>query len=59
MKVGNDHYHSMDFKNLKNFKDSLEKLRNIYGDDKNYLISEKNLENLQEEQFILQEKLAR
>ena len=42
MKVGNDHYHSMDFKNLKNFKDSLEKLRNIYGDDNiNYLISEK------------------
>lgn len=40
--VGNDHYHSMDFKNLKNFKKSLKKLRNIYGGDKkSFLISEK------------------
>ena len=42
-KVGNDHYHSMDFKNLKNLKDNLKKLRNIYGNnEKNFLMSEKN-----------------
>ena len=42
-KIGNDHYHSMDFKNLKNFRESLKKLRIIYGNDKkNFLLSEKN-----------------
>ena len=50
----------MDFKNLKNLKDNLKKLRNIYGNnEKNFLMSEKTQENLLEGLFTLQEKSRR
>ena len=41
--IGNDHYHSMDFKDLKNLNNEIKKLRNIIGNkEKNFLKSEKN-----------------
>lgn len=42
-KIGNDHYHSMDYKNLLNLRNNLKKLRQLYGSDKkDFLASEKN-----------------
>ena len=39
--IGNDHYHSMDFKDLKNLNYEIKKLRNIIGNkEKNFLKSE-------------------
>jgi sialic acid synthase SpsE len=40
--IGNDHYHSMDFKDLKNLNYEIKNLRNIIGNkEKNFLKSEK------------------
>lgn len=42
-KIGNDHYHSMDFRDLKTFKTKIKKLHLIIGDkEKTYLNLEKN-----------------
>ena len=42
-KAGNDHYHSMDFKDLKTIRNKIKNLHQIIGDkEKTYLKSEKN-----------------
>ena len=41
--IGNDHYHSMDYKDLKIIRSKIKNLHEIIGDkEKNYLKSEKN-----------------
>ena len=47
--IGNDHYHSMDYKDLKIIRSKIKNLHEIIGDkEKNYLKSEKIQESLLE-----------